>query len=919
MITNAVRTSRFRDVVGRVVPDDAVVIVVTRGDSSLLDLGGPTGWHFPQRSDGVYAGYYPEDSRAAVAHLEALRKRGGEFLALPAAALWWLDHYPGLAEHLDERYELVVRNESVGAVYALVENRALDLDESALAFDDEEESTDDDREGQELGLPDDLADDVLEGARTLFDAPFYAEQADARFDSEDAALAHYLLEGSENGLSPSPLVDEGWYHERYPAARATGQSALVHFLANGARERQDPNPYFDTAYYAGQHESLDAGGVNPLVHYVLNSPSGNGGRTNPLFHDSYYRQTYPDVGESGMPPLEHFLRFGASEGRFASHHHRNLFDRLRSSSVKSMLRGNWKQGTAIVFVHGTAEGARTDLASLTEDLAEDHRLDVVVIQYRRSPDAEIEGHAKVVVLQDYEMACDIFRPSALRMLARTMWRLKPVLAVSEVPEVLAPLRDGGMPVFYVGPTPNAAAKKADPDQALAASLSVKLPRVRGKHAVAMLERAVLEFGVDPELTAPRRTKRRHKLSKVVVVCSDWTVSGVNAAMHAIGTQLRVRGWDVEILFTRDEEYVLESAGGHQHMPQVPHRFLERSRSGLDGMWEALITDLQRNGPCIAFLTYDHVGNCVVPALTDEIGVVAWMQADDGDYYEQAYRLGRYCNGIVCVSSHIRDTLAEINPALAPRTRVIHNTSVGLDDVASRRRRMPTRLPLVYTGRLVQYQKRVLDYVELAKALDRAGVDYEISLIGEFAAKEGIQPVFEDRAKEHLADGRIRLPGRMSRAQILQELRRNAFFLLLSDFEGLPLSLVEAMACGCVPIVAEMPSGIPELVTAGKDGFIINGRDYDAWAAMLAELWADRDQLKAMSRAARTAVRERFTIEKIGGEFDAMMREIADEIDSGQYVRPPALTWGPDRSQAGDVLPSPNLFLPNNFSRYPGLT
>jgi len=203
-------------------------------------------------------------------------------------------------------------------------------------------------------------------------------------------------------------------------------------------------------------------------------------------------------------------------------------------------------------------------------------------------------------------------------------------------------------------------------------------------------------------------------------------------------------------------------------------------------------------------------------------------------------------------------------------------------------------------------------------LDRTGVRYEISLIGEFVSKEGIQPVFDQRGRAHLDDGRIRLLGRLPRERILEQLSRTTFFALLSDFEGLPLSLVEAMAVGCVPIVAEMPSGIPELVTSGHDGVIVNGRDYDAWAELFVELWKDDTRLAAMSRNARTTVRETFTIEKIGGQFDRLLSRIADDITSGGYRRPDPLHWGPGRSPSGDVLPSPNLFYPPIFAQYPGL-
>jgi hypothetical protein len=80
-------------------PADARVLVVSRGDDDLLPRGLMAG-HFPQAPDGRYAGYYPADSEAAVAHLEECRAEGAEYLLLPSTAFWWLDHYGGLLQHL---------------------------------------------------------------------------------------------------------------------------------------------------------------------------------------------------------------------------------------------------------------------------------------------------------------------------------------------------------------------------------------------------------------------------------------------------------------------------------------------------------------------------------------------------------------------------------------------------------------------------------------------------------------------------------------------------------------------------------------------------------------------------------------------------------------------------------------------------
>ena len=80
------------------------MLVATRGDDAFLAFDGRRGWHFPRDRDGKYAGYYPADSEAAIAHLEELRAQGATHLVLPRTAFWWLDHYEGLHEHLDAAY-----------------------------------------------------------------------------------------------------------------------------------------------------------------------------------------------------------------------------------------------------------------------------------------------------------------------------------------------------------------------------------------------------------------------------------------------------------------------------------------------------------------------------------------------------------------------------------------------------------------------------------------------------------------------------------------------------------------------------------------------------------------------------------------------------------------------------------------------
>lgn len=110
---------RVRRTVGQVVPTDAHVLVISRGDDDLLELGTARAQHFPCDETGAYAGFHPLDSDAALAHLRRQQDAGATHLVLPATALWWLDHYPAFGTHLAEQMPLLVDDARDCRIYAL--------------------------------------------------------------------------------------------------------------------------------------------------------------------------------------------------------------------------------------------------------------------------------------------------------------------------------------------------------------------------------------------------------------------------------------------------------------------------------------------------------------------------------------------------------------------------------------------------------------------------------------------------------------------------------------------------------------------------------------------------------------------------------------------------------------------------------
>jgi glycosyltransferase involved in cell wall biosynthesis len=89
----------------------------------------------------------------------------------------------------------------------------------------------------------------------------------------------------------------------------------------------------------------------------------------------------------------------------------------------------------------------------------------------------------------------------------------------------------------------------------------------------------------------------------------------------------------------------------------------------------------------------------------------------------------------------------------------------------------------------------------------------------------------------------------------------AVFVLPSYNEGLPMGVLEAMAHG-LPVVSTPVGGIPEAITDGVEGFLVQPGDIDALADRLGRLLKDPALRQAMSEAAKRKVESTFALDRI---------------------------------------------------------
>ena len=392
--------------------------------------------------------------------------------------------------------------------------------------------------------------------------------------------------------------------------------------------------------------------------------------------------------------------------------------------------------------------------------------------------------------------------------------------------------------------------------------------------------------------------------KLLIPCSDWSNSGVSSVVEVLGQGLGQYGWDVELIMTGPRSRGGATGQSDEDLgPCLPTRRIEPTEASIVGLWEALMADFEDNAPCIILATDDYLSSAVTPALSDRIGVVGWVQSDDSACFEHAYRLGRYWNAIVCETEAWGERIRDLNPAFADKIQVIPSSTVSKGDIKRRKTvRRAAEIRLIYCGQLVQEQQRVLDLRDLVKCLEARNVPFTLTLVGDDPDGSALWRLKTAWFRQ-LVDGRIRIAGKLPRQEVLQEFLENDVLVLLSESEGMPLSLMEAMATGCVPVVAKLEEGSPTLIQDGVNGFVIQGRDYRDWADAIERLWKDSSLRSELSKNAQHTIARDFTAEKSVKMFDEVLCDVLRDITSGQYERLPTLRA---RSGYGDILPPPEI-------------
>lgn len=372
-----------------------------------------------------------------------------------------------------------------------------------------------------------------------------------------------------------------------------------------------------------------------------------------------------------------------------------------------------------------------------------------------------------------------------------------------------------------------------------------------------------------------------RTDRVAIVCDALHFGGTTTLSLFLASGLRKLGLSVKV-FSFTSEHRLKEDFEQQEIPV--HTEPSEGRiyeDRLAGVYRAL-ADFQPTA-VLAFLCATSFE--VLRYLPEGVLRVGTIH----DHHEGVYRVvGDYVPWIDQITV---GCTAELDRARReyPSTPCSHLTyGIPIDpDRPMRQSRPEEPIRILFFGRLQQSQKQVRIFPEIWRELRKRNVVFRWTIHG-----EGPEEAFlRDALKEGVEAGEIHFSAPVPYDELKRVIARHDIYLLTSAHEGGPLTLLEAMAQGLVPVCGDIPCIVQEAVN-GDNGVRVPFDQPAAYADAIAALAEDRRQTDVMSANA---------IRMIESEHSerALAQRYADFLAAAQPDSP-SPTW-PDR-----IIPMPIL-------------
>lgn len=174
--------------------------------------------------------------------------------------------------------------------------------------------------------------------------------------------------------------------------------------------------------------------------------------------------------------------------------------------------------------------------------------------------------------------------------------------------------------------------------------------------------------------------------------------------------------------------------------------------------------------------------------------------------------------------------------------------------------------LISVGRLSK-EKGPEDLVKIFNLLSKKHPDWHLDIIGDGEEREKIELYI----KNHKLEEKITLHGFQNKDYIDKYLHKSSLYIMTSLTESFGIVLLEAMSHGIPCVAFSSAEGAREIITSGKNGYLIKNRNYSAMIKKIEDIMKKDDVRKQLGKEARKSIKK-YTKEVVQEDWYSLLEK-----------------------------------------------
>lgn len=229
--------------------------------------------------------------------------------------------------------------------------------------------------------------------------------------------------------------------------------------------------------------------------------------------------------------------------------------------------------------------------------------------------------------------------------------------------------------------------------------------------------------------------------------------------------------------------------------------------------------------------------------------IGWEHNHYHDDLSYAYRIVKSCKRLdylVLVSKELQRFYSK--KLINSKCKCVYIPNI-IDYIPSRCASLKEKR-LVSVGRLSS-EKGYMDLLKIFYILSKKHSDWKLDIIGDGAERDNLQEFINNYKLNDV----VVLHGFRDKDYINNIFKKSSIYTMTSYTESFGIVLIEAMSFGLPCIAFSSAEGARELISSGKNGYLIKNRSYKAYIKKVEDLMNDIDKRKQIGKAGRESIKK----------------------------------------------------------------